>query len=284
MSTIPRCRAKDPATCKIHGTPEESALFIFTPESTQRAVFSLFKDLNETVKEELCESPQVQTLDSTDGLKTGYSFTCSKCRKIHYFDQTTYNKTSGGKALTYLFRQLPDEHRNTQFLGPLMSIQVAALGESFTRHFKDKSTKENLTHKLKNKLNHAASIKNIYGSIVVPPSSNEDWSSHPGGVKEGLDYVEPSNVPKELLYKFSQCLRKKQHQTAELARQSLVANSQEGKEVYQCPHCNKFHYGRPIEAGRTEEQRYEFAKKTWTLPAYRETVSVLVKTHGLKNK
>ena len=302
-----RCQAKDPSSCKYHGNPQNTPVTpqiteitkdsdpvpsepvsgvesFFIPETTQHNIFKLFKDINANLKDELCENPNVETVEDASEVKTGFSFECAKCGKTHFFNTVVYDKTIGGKALSYLFRQLPDTYRNTQYLSPLMTIQVAALDETFTRHYKNSMTAANLKAKRNNKLIIAARSK-VYNDIVVPPADHDDWSSYPGGSKEGLPYIEPEKVPRELLYKFSQCLRKKQHATSELAQKSLVENSQQkGKEVYACPHCHKFHYGRPIEPNRTEEQRYEFAKKTWALPAYREAVSLIVQTYNLQNK
>lgn len=305
MSRTVRCQAKNPETCKFHGQPaapltdikatntivsefavkqETSFDGFFEPGTPQAQMFSLFKTINENLKDELCGNEKVDTVNDNSQVTSGFSYPCAKCGKIHVFSNQVYDKTTGGKAFTYLFRQLPNQYRNNQFLAPLMSIQFAALDDSFTHHYKDPETGINAQNRLKTRLGIAKKVNKVYDFIVVPPADLEDWTSHPGGVKEGLVYVEPENVPKELLQKFSQCLRKKQHATAEAAEASLVKNSQQNKEVYKCPHCKTFHYGSPIDPNRTEAERYEFVKKVWAMPAYREMVSTIAQTYKLQNK
>jgi len=151
------------------------------------------------------ENPNDTTITS------GYSFYCEKCEATHLFTAQDYDKTTGGVALTYLFRQLPSKYRNNQFLVPLQTIQQTAMIESFNRHYKHKDNEKAITTKLVNKLKNADGLKNIYSNLVVPKSTNTDWNSV-AGPKDNLNdlkYIEPDQVPKELLYKFNQCLRKK---------------------------------------------------------------------------
>lgn len=293
MVRATRCQAKDPSTCKFHGvlvresggsvSPVSSELGkLFIPGSAQANIFQLFLKINEKLKEEFCVNGAAGVVESSSSLKTGYSYGCPRCGLVHAFEPTMYDKSVGGKALSFLFRQLPDEYRrNNQNLVFLQTIQMVALSEVFVRHYKDADQKVAVEKKLENRVLASRKLK-IFDNIVIPAANHEDWSSYPGGVKEGLVYVEPEKVPKDILYKFSQCLRKKQHATAELAQANLEQNSQVGaKEVYLCPHCDKYHYGRPIEVGRTEEQRYEFAKKTWAMPAYREAVASVIQAYRL---
>lgn len=307
MSKEQKCRAKNPATCRVHGTAQNStSSSIAAPEvpsyrklerqepgttaetilregSVQKDMLELFKKVNEQVKVEFCEKDTTINVEDTSELKTGYSFKCEKCGKIHSFISQDYDKTTGGKVMTYLFRQLPDKYRNNQFLGPIMSIQLAAMDYSFDHHYKTEGHKSVSVGKLRNQLRNVSGTK-VFDEIQVPKDYvNQDWATSSFKLKEGLEYIEPSEVPKEILYKFSQCLRKKQHESAEAAQQSLVSHKQDGiKEVYACPHCKKYHYGTRLDPNRTEEERYEFAKKTWALPDYREAVSLVIQSYGLK--
>lgn len=306
MNKEQKCRAKNPATCRVHGTAQtpvpsvigvdatlpkkvehqeegKTAETILQEGSVQYRMFELFKNVNELAKEELCEKDTTVNVDDTSDLTTGYSFKCEKCGKTHFFTGQNYDKTVGGKVMAYLFRQLPDKYRNNQYLGPMMGLQLSAMDSSFDHHYKTEGHKSVTVGKLRKQLRFVSSTK-VFDDINVPEDyKNQDWSTSVFKIKEGLDYIEPSEVPKEILYKFSQCLRKKQHESAEAAQQSLVSHKQDDiKEVYACPHCKKYHYGTRLDPNRTEEERYEFAKKTWALPDYREAVSLVIQSYGLK--
>lgn len=285
-----RCRAKYPKSCRVHGSHdiakdsadksvEEQML---REGSTQQKMFQLFKNINEDLKTELCAQGEVETVKESSDMPPGFIYKCNNCSETHYFTREYYDKTKGGKALTYMFKQLPPNRLNNQFLVPIQTLQNVALNESFTRLYANEDKKKVLLEKLSNRMQAAGQIKEAFDSIVVPSKDSEDWTP-PYTPKEGALYVEPEHVPKELLYKFSQCLRKVPHESAESAAKSMTENGNAGKEVYACPHCKKYHYGRPIDPNRTEEERYEFVKKTWAMPAYRETISLLVQTYGLKN-
>lgn len=299
-----RCQSKNPALCRFHGKPASTSFStqntftngsnvliaeksleeeLLKEDSPQQEMFHLFKAINETLKTDLCKEGIVETVDDETSLTTGFTYKCKNCDKIHYFTRTDYDKTKGGKALSFMFKQLPQQHRNNQFLVPIQTLQEIALNESFTRHYPDEEKKTIVLQKLRGKMGIAASIKNAFEVIEIPSVDREDWSPLIT-TKEGFVYIEPDKVPKEILYKFSQCLRKKQHDTPEDADASMKLNRNEGKEVYKCPHCKKYHYGRSIDPNRTEEERYEFAKKTWAMPAYREVVSLVSKTYGLDKK
>lgn len=280
-----RCRAKDPKSCRVHGDsdigPKSAEEQMLKEGSAQQRIFLLFKDINEDLKTELCSQGAVKNVEKSSDTPPGFIYKCNNCSEIHYFTRDDYDKTKGGKALTYMFKQLPSNRLNNQFLVPIQTLQNVALNESFTRLYVDEDKKKALLEKLSNKMKAAAQIKEAFDCIAVPSKDREDWTP-PYVSKEGALYVEPENVPRELLYKFSQCLRKVPHESAESAAKSMADNGNEDKEVYACPHCKKYHYGRPIDPNRTEEERYEFVKKTWAMPAYRDTISLLVETYGLK--
>lgn len=307
MSTEQKCRAKNPATCKFHGASlqipaepvnkvdssrektkkeKETPFTILKEGSAPREIFEMFIKVNDDVKNELCGKDDVVDVEDTSELKTGYSYECSKCGKTHYFTSLIYDQTVGRKAMTYLFRQLPDEKKKSaQFVNHMMSLQMASLDQSFTHYYKDGSHKANLLQKSNNRLKNISHLKDFNDIDVPQDTHNQDWTSYTSAQKalNALPYIEPSEVPKEILYKFSQCLRKKQHETAEAAQESLVSHKQDGfKEVYACPHCKKFHYGTELDPNRTDEERYEFAKKTWALPDYRAAVSLVIQSYGLK--